>query len=69
MQKSHLHAIKWAIAQGHVLYVWGDGEELTLNQSRGCHQPWGGNAQRLVGAKMVVRVGLVAIQRRTTHRL
>ncbi len=28
MQKSHLHAIKWAIAQGHVLYVWGDGEEL-----------------------------------------
>ena len=28
MQKSHLHAIKWAIAQGYTLYVWGDGEEL-----------------------------------------
>ena len=28
MQKSHLHAIKWAIAQGYTLNVWGDGEEL-----------------------------------------
>lgn len=27
MQKAHLHLIKWAIAQGYGLEVWGDGEE------------------------------------------
>lgn len=33
MQKAHLHLIKWAIAQGYIMEIWGDGEELDYSGS------------------------------------